>query len=59
MAIMDGIVRKDCGNLNTVHVTEEEGRVIEKKRNLEWSDVTIELVDRRKGIMEAFYVRRT
>ena len=58
MAIMDGIVRKDSGNLNTVHVT-EEGRLIEKKRNLEWSDVTIELVDRRKGIMKAFYVRRT
>jgi hypothetical protein len=51
MAIMDGIVRNDSGNLNTVHVTEEEEGLIKKKRSLEWSDVAMELVGRREGII--------
>jgi hypothetical protein len=50
MTIVDGIVRKEQGNLSTVRVTEEEEKWTGKKDNLEWADVARELVVRREVV---------
>jgi cytosine/adenosine deaminase-related metal-dependent hydrolase len=55
MTIVDGIVRKEQGNLSTVLVTEEEEKRIRKKENLEWADVVKELVVRREVLTVRFF----
>lgn len=55
MTIVDGIVRKEQGNLSTVLVTEEEEKRIGKKENLEWADVVKELVVRREVLTVRFF----